>query len=380
MLDVYSGTIAVPYYLDRQNPLTEFWRDSAGDPLGSGAAPTATETLTIPLLVTVPNALGPTPGTGWPTVIFQHGITQDRSNVLAIAEALANAGFAAVAIDLPLHGITDSANPLFQTGIERTFDLDLVENVTLASGPDGAVDPSGTHFINLRSLLTSRDNLRQATSDLIHLAKTVPTLDIDANPATTDFDGSQMNFVGHSLGAITGTPFLAVNGDTLAATLAMPGGGIAELLNESPRFSPSIQAGLQASGITPGTQLFKDFLRNAQTVIDSGDALNYGEDASDDHPIHLIEVVGDADSLPDQVIPNSATDRLIAEMDLTVFNTTQVVAGLRAAVRFVEGDHSSFLDPTTSAAATVEMQTQMANFMGAFGGALVITDTTVIEP
>jgi hypothetical protein len=29
------------------------------------------------------------------------------------------------AIDIPLHGITDTTSPLYQAGAERTFDLDI---------------------------------------------------------------------------------------------------------------------------------------------------------------------------------------------------------------------------------------------------------------
>ena len=46
-------------------------------------------------------------------------------------------------------------------------------------------------------------------------------------------DGSKRRFVGHSLGGIVGVPFLAVNTDADAATLAMPGGGVAKLLAKS---------------------------------------------------------------------------------------------------------------------------------------------------
>ncbi|MGV2480389.1 UNVERIFIED_CONTAM: hypothetical protein IGO34_26690, partial [Salmonella enterica subsp. enterica serovar Weltevreden] len=102
-------------------------------------------------------------------VIFQHGITGNRSQMLPLSPALTQAGFAVIAIDLPLHGAaaTGSEAALRVPGTtERTFDLDLVNNTTSAPGPDGSIDGSGTHFINLASLATSRDNLRQGVSDL----------------------------------------------------------------------------------------------------------------------------------------------------------------------------------------------------------------------
>src|SRR5690348_1092147 len=98
--------------------------------------------------------------------------------MFGIAGALAAAGFAVVAMDLPLHGLTDPTSPLYRNQLlagspaagliagERTFDMDLENNATGAPGPDGKIDPSGTYIINLNSLLTSRDNLREAVADL----------------------------------------------------------------------------------------------------------------------------------------------------------------------------------------------------------------------
>ncbi len=69
--------------------------------------------------------------------------------------------------------------------IERTFDLDAENNVTGAPVPDGIIDPSGIHFINLTSALTSRDNLREGVADLVTFAHALPALNIPGgvNPA-----------------------------------------------------------------------------------------------------------------------------------------------------------------------------------------------------
>ncbi|MGD8574281.1 MAG: Ig-like domain-containing protein, partial [Gammaproteobacteria bacterium] len=74
--EIYSGVIQVPYYLSKNSPLSGFWQGAGGSFLTrNNTTPVATETLTIPVLVTVPNAgSGHTkPATGWPTVLFQHG-------------------------------------------------------------------------------------------------------------------------------------------------------------------------------------------------------------------------------------------------------------------------------------------------------------------
>ncbi len=119
-------------------------------------------------------------------VIFAHGITGNRSQMLAMADTAALAGYAVIAIDAPLHGITpeDTAlaplyienTPFAPIANERTFDVDYVNNATGAPGPDGIVDGSGTHIINLTSMLTSRDNLRQGEADLSILAATIPSI------------------------------------------------------------------------------------------------------------------------------------------------------------------------------------------------------------
>ncbi len=76
------------------------------------------------------------------------------------------------------------------------------------------------------------------------------------------------------------------------ATLAMPGGELANLLRESPTFAPQINAGLAAQGVSQGTTLYEQFFRDAQTAVDSGDPVNFIAQATALHPIHLIQVVG----------------------------------------------------------------------------------------
>ncbi|MCK7595100.1 hypothetical protein [Pseudomarimonas salicorniae] len=427
--DIHVGFIALPYYLvppsasNPTGPLTGFWKAAPGayvppfNQFGLSPAstnitaynpfPVANATVQVPVLMTVPNAAsGRTkPASGWPLVIFQHGITRNRTDALAISATLAAQGIAVVAIDQPLHGVSpgnrdfsttspfyiSSANPLtaplFAAGVrERTFDVDYINNSTGAAGPDGVPDPSGTHNINLSSLLTSRDNLRQAVADLFVVAATAPRLDIDGNGAG-DFDSAKMSFVGQSLGAIVGTPFIALEPTVNIATLSVPGGGIARLLDGSPTFGPRIRAGLAAAaGLQPNTLAYDQFMGAAQQVTDSADPINYGF-ASAQNSILLHEVVGGGSVLPDQVIPNSVpgaplsgTEPLIRALGLpTITSTTQAANGVRGAVRFIAGDHGSLLSPAASVPATVEMQTQMASMAATSGTTVVVTNTSVIR-
>src|SRR6185295_9713630 len=99
----------------------------------------------IPLLLTVPNANAPNgagvkPANGWPVVIFQHGITRSRLDAIAISAAMAQAGWVVAAVDLPLHGVTDTTLlPVYQPTNEQTFNLDLIVNASGASGSDSVI-------------------------------------------------------------------------------------------------------------------------------------------------------------------------------------------------------------------------------------------------
>jgi pimeloyl-ACP methyl ester carboxylesterase len=426
--EVFAGDVALPYYLpvptknDPTAALTGFWHNAnGGDTALSASATSVLPKATvaqnvIPILVALPKAGGPCtmPVSGWPVVIFQHGITRNREDMLAIASTLAVGAAptlcnAVLAIDLPLHGVTDTTDALYLKGHERTFDMDLEDNNTLAAGPDNKIDASGAWFINLQSTITSRDNLREGAADLLNLVATLPALDAITLPATINlFDSSQVSFVGHSLGGIVGTEFLGA--DTAGAgltstapkiataTLAMPGGHIAELLRNSPAFGPIIDAGLAANGLVKGTQSYYDFYSEAQAAVEDGDPANYAVLAAAGHPIHMLEVVGgfagagDSCDLPDLVVPNANTDLLASLMGLAQVNTT--TPGSKFIVRFLVGDHGSILDPsvpgapTTCAndptnqlrygAATVEMQTEAVKWVVAAGTAVSINNVPPI--
>ncbi|TVR94674.1 MAG: lipase [Wenzhouxiangellaceae bacterium] len=403
--DLYIGVMEVPYYLgvpSEQNPvapLTEFWRAAPGAYIppfnGLGLNPNSTNItvanpfpverarLNVPVLMTVPNAMSghSRPGAGWPIAIFQHGITGDRSQMLALADTMASIGFAVIAIDLPLHGIVDPTSPLYIGNTpfaalpgtsERTFDLRLQGGET--------PDPSGTYFINLQSLLTARDNLRQAQADLSILALNIPAIDITGD-GLGDFDGSAINFVGLSLGAMSGVPFLSVEPTVNNGVLSVPGGGIANLLAGSDTFGDIIRDGLAAAGVEPFSPDYFQFLLIAQTVVDAADPINWGARAAATNSILLQQVAGDA-VVPNAVAgaPLSGTEPLIRVMGLdAITQTTADPMGIRGAVRMIVGDHGSLLSPAASPQATAEMQGQAASMVASGGATVVIGDTSLIQ-
>jgi Pla-1/cef family extracellular lipase len=388
-------------------------------------------------------ALTAMPDAGWPVVILQHGITSKKSDMLAITGVLSAFGFATVAIDHPLHG-------------SRGFELDG----NLENGDEiNASTVSATHYMNLASLLTTRDNLRQSSIDLLGLR-----LGLNAVSGVS-IDSANVHFLGHSLGAIAGINFLALTNSSLESvnpalapldamfsvktnTLAMPGIMVANFLMESGAFGDVIKSGLtyaqsaefkalvdsmfplDENGKSTATEaqlvgtyqafydalsteqqaglngVFAQFTFAAQTVTDAGDPINYiGSMAATQTPTHLIEVVGNGvdaagacenilvtDNCSDQVIPNQAssapnagTEGTIRLLGLPGVSSTAQGSG---AVRFLYGHHGSILDPNVrvespdamlSAAATQEMQAQVAVFFYSMGTTIKVTNEAVVK-
>jgi Pla-1/cef family extracellular lipase len=454
--DLYSAAVTLPYYSplptesDPYAPITDAWsalcdsgvilaalEDTSGLTEGGSHAqctgfgladygldterhitqynpvPVNRDSQTLEVQVTVPNNVsGP-----WPIVILQHGIGSKKEDMLAVTGVLASAGFATIAIDHPLHG-------------SRGFDLDGDDTDDI-----NATEISATHYLNLSSLLTARDNLRQSMADMLALRIAIAngfSGDLDSD----DFNLENIHVAGMSLGGIASVGYTALaNANGLAtnsAALIVPGGGIAPFLLESASFgnliaasvlssaggdaseafelfqetAPAACTGLEDSAETYLSCLYGVFLTQltadgdsdtlveissivsqfafaAQTIIDAADPNNYATLlASLETPIYMAEIVGnDVDNLPDQVIPNQTvnflfggTDPLASYLGLDQVDDT-AASGL---VGFTEGSHSSLLSSESSLAVTTEMQTQLATFFAT--GVISVSNGTVVAP
>jgi hypothetical protein len=289
--DIYIGFVQLPYYLvppSRQpdRPADRLLARRAGrlraavqrgrpEPdldqhhLRQPVPGEANGRVRAPVLMTVPNAnSGRTkPAAGWPVVIFQHGITRNRSDALAISATMAAQGFAVVAIDQPLHGLPGEqsagdrqhARSLAAGVRERTFDVDYINNSTGAAGPDGTPDASGTHMHQPGSLLTSRDNLRQGVADLFVLtaddaaSTSTATAPVISTPRASPSSASRW--------ARSSAPLPRLEPERQRRPAVGPGrrhrphaGRLADLRSAHPRRSRA------AAGLQPGTPSFDQFL------------------------------------------------------------------------------------------------------------------------
>jgi pimeloyl-ACP methyl ester carboxylesterase len=386
LADIYVGYIEIPYYGDPANPLTSIWVNSdLVPPNQANPMPIPrVANLRIPLLATLPNAAsGKTePVGGWPVVIFQHGIRLNRTVMLAMADSFAQAGFAVVAIDLPLHGVTDTSSPFYQGpnspfgNNERHFNMDNVGAVGVFA-PDGQID-DGWEILNLLNPLNGRDHMRQAVADTIALTRTIPTLDFPDGDSNPDLDGSQIHYVGFSLGSIISGVFLGVSDEVGTATLSSPAGPWTSIVTDPAAIvvGAPIRAALSAQGLPPDTVGFDNFVRDFQTIIDPVDPVNYAADAAALHPLHVIEVIGDT------YLPNASTDYLASLWQLPSVSTTIAVAPpatTSGIVRFTAGGHSSLINPAIDPAVTTEMQRETVTFAASGGTVIQITDGSAVQ-
>lgn len=377
------------------------------------AAKTADES--VPLQVTMPEEQQ-VPGyegsqtcsdiyseSGYPVVIFVHGITSDRSAVLVLAHTLAGQCIATVAIDLPMHGIAANSNFVDLLNVEQSLMLPFDElygdnaprerhfNIAGPGGAPapmnfanpGASDGSGAQFINLGYLANTRDNNRQAVMDLLNLNASLASVhDVMVTHVNIGFDLGQVYVVGQSLGGIIGSVFTTVNELAIAAELqanvtsnlnpiqglvaSTAGSQVVQILVNSASFAPVINGGLGAAGVQVGTSNYERFLYAAQSTLDSGDPVNFAATLGALEVPVLVQQVNN-----DLVIPNAAPGAPLAgtEALANLMGARQLGVGIDqdlgfGIVKMTEGEHASLLRPgSTTTDITTELQSQVVSFI-----------------
>ncbi|CAM2006261.1 hypothetical protein [Acanthopleuribacter pedis] len=367
---MYKGSFEAPNYIG--HPLVG---PMPRDPQGN---PTATGTSTINFWAALPaqSAINPPP-----TVIFQHGLTGAKENVLAIANTLCTAGFGVIAIDIVLHGERTMDFLDNETGA-IIFEVDASGNVVQQG--DGIPDPSGSNFINLGIPRMTRDNALQTLSDQFVLTQMIQSGNADFNGDGQPELGTNVSFVGQSLGALFGTVFATMQEGLNTAVLNVPGGRLSGILTRSQSISPGVNAGLAAQGIATGSADYNLFFLIFQTVLDDADPMNYatqtlnaGLKPGGQAPNILLQ-----EAFEDQVIPNTATADLTRAMGLAQVSASweypfqpQVTAPHVGSGHFqyTNAAHGFLLIPTDPSVAAGQLQT--ATYLGtALQGSPTIID------
>ena len=311
--DVYHGTIESPVFLD---PRTRGFRTDGGHRVED-----------VPFTMTIPR--GVEPGEAVPVVIFGHGIMTERRFVLAVGDRLAREGFAAISIDLPMHGerthcwsegplsipnpstgeLTPLTNPctggavcsedgkcVDAQGVEQDF-----SRWPLVTMPQA----SGAAFIEVEHIANTRDHFIQSEIDLSALLRSLREGDWEPEIGVR-IDPARIHYAGQSLGGILGATFVATHPEISTSVLNVPGADTVDLFNDSPFFGGQVDAFFRREDVDPESYDGHRFLNVARWFMDAADPALFAHRLLEDRDV-LIQM-----ATLDFIIPNVNTVLLSA--------------------------------------------------------------------
>lgn len=296
---------------------------------------TKAKVVQAPFLLVLPVVESGDPAS-YPVVVFQHPLTSTRMTVLGLANKVANAKMALLAIDLPRHGdrascigakaatalagaTSDDAacsggqvcdtNPDRETygrcipaggpgGLMCSSLLDptlrddavcyaagqglcmsngLCEGGTFAEDADGQPLISGWDFIS-SNFFATRDNVLQGAADLAQLVRVLKATGTGSMNARTGnkLDAANLHLVGMSLGGMVGASAASVNPDVQRVALNAAGSDLPSALayGVTPEAQAAFLSGLAASNpdAVKGSEAFDSTLNILRWILDPADA------------------------------------------------------------------------------------------------------------
>jgi pimeloyl-ACP methyl ester carboxylesterase len=338
---VATGTTTVPRFRgdDCVEASPGCTPDGPGDEtfsLGAQGVPKVLSIDTIPISVVLPR--GVVPASGFPVVVFGHGLGGSRHDMLALAEPLTRQGYAVVAIDQWGHGSRynniDAGNNLGDKP-DFTGSRALRDGFGDDTGPSAYLD-FFEGFLNMGAI---RDSIRQSTLDFARVAQLIqsnPALTALGSPfsATPRFDPTRVAYLGQSFGAIIGANLSAIEPSIDLFVLGVAGGGLVDyIFPNSPSIADDDTGALQVAevqyGATGTLDKFHPLVGALQSVFDGADSLTFARHALRDRFTIENQVVGRRhvvviEVMDDEVVPNVSTEALARAYGLHVLRPNLV--------------------------------------------------------
>jgi len=278
----------------------------------------------IPITFILPAAAPP--ATGYPVVIYGHGLGAGRDQLLSFAEPLTAQGYAVVGIDMFDHG--SRYNPIDQIA---NMSGQLRDFTGVAATPDGFGDRTGLastfdFFEGFLAVTAVRDGIRQSALDLCRVTQLLHRPDLDLSALTGPggapvLDTRRIAYLGESFGTVVGTVFAAIEPGIDLFVLDVPGGGILDKILPDSAEIGALALPFITTIYGPKTRLdrWSPMIGLMQAVIDGADPLTYAPHILHDRfpgigprSVIALEVVGD------QVLANSGTEALAQALGLDV--------------------------------------------------------------
>lgn len=326
----------------------------------------------VELILTLPKGVSPGGKVG--VVVFGHGLYTERRLMLLVADRLARAGFAAMAIDFPLHGERSACNSNLQCELGAACEegrclksgqpADFARSIIIPGVPGkGTPTATGATFVDTEGLTATRDHFRQAVIDVSAQIRLVRQLDWAQLTGGVGLDPDQVHWVGISLGGIIGASMSGVDPYLSRQLLNVAGAGLTQVMTDSLTFQGQLTQSLKNKGIEKGTPEYDQFLNAAKWTLDEIDPINLSAFARRRPLVYRDPFSGEEKTAPkkilrvqmatgDMVVPNSTTELLL------------LAAGLDRSTEFRAflGSHGFLADPAEPIAMAAG-QEDMADFL-----------------
>lgn len=328
---VVAGSFRSPNYQSDTPGVLGIWqRDGAGAPMMKGMDE-------VPVLLVIPGGIAD--HGALPVVLFQHGLGESKTAVLALANTLAARGVASISIDIPFHG-----------GRYPEAEDDR-HNYGDGEGPDGLADATGflaaplffdlfgDHAAAPLDPRVQAASFRQAAIDVIALTRLIDGGDWSAlgemAPALADlgFRADRMVYASESFGGFIGLLAIAYEPRLQAAFLSVAGGGlIGELLENSPTYAPLFMPILSGSFDVAPNEVDPLYdpahshwaYQMMGLLLGSADPLTYAQRLKD-KGVHIVL----ANAFSDESVPNQSSEALAHALGLPWVDVPAAVDGPR---------------------------------------------------
>jgi hypothetical protein len=343
---------------------------------------------------------GTKPAAGWPVAIFGHGFGDSMNGApWVVAESLAHAGIATIAINVVGHGFGAAStytvtppggSPVTVTAGGRGFDqdgngrIDSTEGVNAAGG----------------SIISNSDGLRQTVFDIDQLVRMLQAgVDVDGD-GSVDLSTTRIYYAGQSFGGIYGVQLLGLEPTIHAGVTNVAGGPIVEVARLSPSFralvgaalllrKPSLYNAVPPTDPTQWTNFNENMpLRNVPLVVDTvpgAEAIqNYLDESiwaqqagnPEGWAPHISEPVIFQFARTDQTVPNPTSTRVIRAGNLQS-HTTEFRNDLAHAALGTSTNPHAFLTNVAGPGApcALEAQAQIATFFATDGSTMIDPNT-----
>lgn len=289
---------------------------------GADGVPAVRATVSVPISVVLPR--GTMPASGWPVVIYAHGLGGSRHDMLDLAEPITSQGFALVAIDMWGHGSRYSDADVSNNYAKPGF----TGNPSLTDGfaDDSSLSSYTEFFEGFQNFSAIRDAVRQSVLDQSRVAML-----IRSNPSLAalggghQFDPARVAYIGEDLGALVGVDLAAIEPSIGMYVLDTAAGGLFDtIIPNSAKLGDDAILSLESRNRTTGTlDRFHPLIGIVQTIFDAADPLTFARHVLRDRLVVENSLVGRRhvvclEVLNDEVMPNVATEALARAFGLHV--------------------------------------------------------------